>query len=110
TFENGKPIDAQAILKSFQWYWDRGAVGKGQMEVDGIASRDALTAPDERTLVMNLEFPAPWGAIANFIHLLAVIDVDEVMKHATPEDPFGEKWLERNTVASGPYRIEQWRS
>jgi peptide/nickel transport system substrate-binding protein len=107
TFESGKKIDAAAIVKSFQWYLDRAEVGGSQAKVDGLVSRDDITA-DGNQVTMKLKFPAPWGASANYISLLAVVDADEIMTHATPEDKFGARWMERNTTASGPYKLEKW--
>jgi peptide/nickel transport system substrate-binding protein len=107
TFESGKKIDAAAIVKSFQWYLDRAEVGGSQAKVDGLVSRDDISASGNQ-VTMKLKFPAPWGASANYISLLAIVDADEVMKHATPEDKFGARWMERNTTASGPYKLEKW--
>lgn len=109
TFASGKKIDAAAIAKSFHWYLDRDGVGGGQAKVDGLASRDAVKA-DGNTLILQLKDPAPWGTIANYISLLAVVDADEIMSHATPDDKFGEKWMERNATPSGPYTVEKWVS
>ncbi len=109
TFEGGKKIDADAIVKSFQWYLDRNQVGGGQAKVDGLTSRDSVVAKDN-TVIMTLKDTVPWGIIANYISLLAIVDADEIMKHATPEDKFGEKWLERNATPSGAYKVEKWTS
>ena len=107
TFGSGNPMDAEAIGKSFKWYLDRNEVGGGQAKVDGLADSSAITV-DGNKLIMQLIDTVPWGASANFITLLAVVDVVEIMSHATPEDPFGVKWLERNATPSGPYKIEAW--
>src|SRR5258708_5873167 len=107
TFEGGKKIDAAAVVKSFQWYLDRAEVGGSQAKVDGLVSRDDITANGNQ-VIMKLKFPAPWGASANYISLLAIVDADEVMKHATPDDKFGARWMERNTTASGPYKLEKY--
>ncbi|MGI9148723.1 MAG: ABC transporter substrate-binding protein [Chloroflexota bacterium] len=107
TFESGKKIDAAAIVKSFQWYLDRAEVGGSQAKADGLVSRDDISVNGNQ-VIMKLKFPAPWGASANYISLLAVVDADEVMSHATADDKFGAKWMERNTTASGPYKLEKW--
>ncbi len=108
TFSNGKKIDAYACEKCFRWYFKRDSIGAAQMKVDGITRLEDVYAVDARTLVHQLTYPAPWGAIANYIQLLSIVDVDEIMKHATESDPYGVKWLERETVCSGPYKIEKW--
>jgi peptide/nickel transport system substrate-binding protein len=72
-----------------------------------LVSRDDVVAKDN-TVVFNLKFPAPWGAIANYISLLAIVDADEVMTHATADDKFGAKWMERNPTPSGAYKLDKW--
>jgi len=106
-FGSGNPLNAEAIAKSFQWYLDRNEVGGGQAKVDGLADSSSVTF-EGNTVTMQLVDTVPWGASANYITLLAVVDVDEIMSHATPEDPFGVTWLERNATPSGPYQIENW--
>jgi ABC-type transport system substrate-binding protein len=32
----------------------------------------------------------------------------EILKHATPDDPTGLKWLETKTIESGPFVIDNW--
>lgn len=107
TYGSGNPISAEAIAKSFKWYLERNEVGGGQAKVDGLAGPDSVTFEGNK-VIMQLVDTVPWGANANYITLLAVVDVDEIMSHATPEDPYGVKWLERNATPSGPYQIEAW--
>ncbi len=38
-----------------------------------------------------------------------MVHAREILKHATPEDPTGLKWLETKTVESGPFIIENWQ-
>lgn len=110
TFTNGKKIDAQAVVKSFRWYLNRNEVGGGQAKVDGLAAPDSVAASDAKTVVMTLKEPAPWGAIANYISLLSIVDADEILSHATADDKYGARWLERNATPSGAYRMEKWTS
>jgi|GEM_PF-5902278 len=109
TFDGGKKIDAQAVVKSFQWYLDRNEVGGGQAKVDGLVSRDNIVAKDN-TVTMTLVDTVPWGVLANYISLLSIVDADEIVKHATADDKFGAKWMEKNATPSGPYKVEKWVS
>lgn len=106
-FGSGNPISAEAIAKSFKWYLDRNEVGGGQAKVDGLADATSVTFEGNK-VIMTLVDTVPWGASANYITLLAVVDADEIMSHATTEDPFGVAWLERNATPSGPYKIDSW--
>lgn len=106
-FGSGNPLNAEAIAKSFKWYLDRNEVGGGQAKVDGLDNADSVTFDGDK-VIMTLIDTVPWGASANYITLLAVVDADEIMSNATTEDPFGVAWLERNATPSGPYKVESW--
>lgn len=106
-FGSGNPIDAEAVVKSFRWYLERNEVGGSQAKVDGLMSPDKVYAEGNK-VIMELVDTVPWGASANYITLLAVVDVDEIMSHATDADPYGVAWLERNATPSGPYQMESW--
>ena len=107
TFGSGNPINAEAIAASFKWYLKRKEVGGGQAKVDGLAGPDSVTT-DGNKVIMQLVDTVPWGASANYITLLAVVEVAEIMKHAGTDDPYGVKWLEHNATPSGPYKVETW--
>lgn len=107
TYASGRPLNAESIAKSFKWYLDRAEVGGGQAHVDGLKDSSTVTYEGNK-VTMQLVDTVPWGASANYITLLAVVDADDVMSHATPDDPFGVKWMERNSTPSGPYKIESW--
>ncbi|MDB5540807.1 MAG: peptide transporter substrate-binding protein, partial [Devosia sp.] len=106
-FGSGNPITAEAIAKSFKWYLDRNEVGGGQAKVDGLTDAASVSFEGNK-VTMTLVDTVPWGASANYITLLAVVDADEIMSHATAADPFGVAWLERNATPSGPYKIDSW--
>jgi peptide/nickel transport system substrate-binding protein len=105
-FEGGAPITADTVVKSFQWFWDNGGAGKGQLVSNGVTSRDDFKV-DGKNVVLTLRSSVPWGGYAKFVDLTSIIDVDEIMKHATAEDPYGTRWLENNVIPSGPYKIER---
>lgn len=109
TFENGRVIDAKAWEQTFHWHFDRKGVGFAQAQVNGtLQSKDDVYAEGNDILVMKFAEPNPWMISSFYILNQSVVDVEEIMKHATDADPYGERWLEQNTVASGPYRLEKW--
>ena len=62
------------------------------------------------TLRLHLDRPVAWGVISNaLLSGGSVVHAREILKHATPEDPTGLKWLETKTVESGPFVIETWQ-
>ncbi len=105
-FEGGKKITADTVAKSFQWFWDTGGAARGQLFSNGVASRDAFVAEGNKVTV-TLRDSVPWGGWAKFVDLTSVIDVDEIMSHATADDKLGTAWLENNVIPSGPYKIER---
>lgn len=108
TFENGRPIDAKAWEKTFHWHFDRKGVGFAQAQVNGTLKAKEDIYAEGDTLVMKFDAPTPWQVTSFYILNQAVVDVDEIMSHATEDDPYGERWCETNSVASGPYRLERW--
>lgn len=111
TFENGRVINAKAWEQTFHWHFDRKGVGLAQAQVNGtLRAKEDIYAEGDDVLVMNFADPNPWQISAFYILNQSVVDVEEIMKHATTDDPYGERWCEKNTVASGPYKLEKWVS
>ncbi|MBI3078615.1 MAG: ABC transporter substrate-binding protein [Deltaproteobacteria bacterium] len=108
-FANGDRIDAQAVKAAYDWYFDLNGAGAGQLKVNGIPGKEHVVVVDERTLRLKLDRPVAWNVIGHAIILVAIVHAKEIRRHATPGDPHGAKWLETNTVSSGPYMIEEWR-
>ncbi len=99
-FANGDPINAQALKESYAWFL--GARGSGQLKVNGVPSADHIEVVDEVTVRLRLDRPVAWGLIGNaLLSSSGIIHANEVMKHATADDPYGTKWLETKTVESG---------
>jgi peptide/nickel transport system substrate-binding protein len=107
-FANGDPINAQTLKDSYAWLL--GAKGSGQLRVNGVPSADRIEVVDDLMVRLHLDRPVAWGLIGNaLLSSSSIIHAKEVLKHATPEDPFGAKWLETKTVESGPFVIETWQ-
>jgi peptide/nickel transport system substrate-binding protein len=49
--------------------------------------------------------PSPMALDVMALSNNALLDPDEVKKHATKEDPWATEWLKRNTAGLGPYRL-----
>ena len=107
-FANGDPINAEALKESYAWFL--GAKGSGQLRVNGLPSADRIEVVDEVTVRLHLDRPVAWGLIGNaLLSSSSIVHAKEIMKHATPDDPYGTKWLETKTVESGPFVIENWQ-
>jgi peptide/nickel transport system substrate-binding protein len=65
---------------------------------------------DDVTVRLHLDRPVAWGLIGNaLLSSSSIVHAKEIMKHATPDDPYGTKWLETKTIESGPFIIETWQ-
>src|SRR5713101_7821260 len=107
-FANGDPINAQALKDSYAWFL--GAKGSGQLRVNGLPSADRVEVVDEVTVRLHLDRPVAWGLIGNaLLSSSSIIHAQEIMKHASADDPYGTKWLETKTVESGAFVIETWQ-
>jgi oligopeptide transport system substrate-binding protein len=63
-----------------------------------------VSAPDDKTLVIELEYPAPY-----LPSLLTHQTTAPVPSHVVEE--FGNGWIQpENIVVNGPYVLEEWRS
>jgi peptide/nickel transport system substrate-binding protein len=109
-FANGDPIDAQALKASYAMHITNAGSGASQLKVSGIPSADRIEVVDELTLRLHLDRPVAWGVISHaLLNGGSVVHAKEILKHATPDDPTGLKWLETRTVESGPFVIETWQ-
>src|SRR6266567_3622778 len=107
-FANGDPINAQALKESYAWFL--GAKGSGQLRVNGLPSDDRIEVVDDATVRLHLDRPVAWGLIGNaLLSSSCIVHAQEIMKHATADDPYGTKWLETKTIESGPFIIETWQ-
>src|SRR5207244_8369404 len=104
-FANSDPINAQALEDSYAWFL--AARGSGQLRVNGLPSADHIEVVDDVTVRLNLDRPVAWGLIGNaLLSSSSIVHAQEIMQHATADDPYGTKWLETKTIESGPFVIE----
>lgn len=109
TYHDGAPVKAD----DFVWLWDRytkqgertgtpwlcGPVfdGSGSLKVESV------TAPDEKTLVFQIEEPNPLFLVRladQICHIFAI----------SPANVDGEgNWIEGSAIGSGPFKMKEWR-
>ena len=107
-FANGDPLNAQALKESYAWFLD--TRGSGQLRVNGLPTADRIEVVDDVTVRLHLDRPVAWGLIGNaLLSSSSIVHAREIRKHATADDPYGIKWLETKTVASGAFMIENWQ-
>jgi len=109
-FANGDPIDAQALKASYAMHIANRGAGATQLKVSGLPSADRIEVVDDVTVRLHLDRPVAWGVINHaLLNGGSVVHAQEILRHATPDDPTGLKWLETRTVESGPFVIENWQ-
>jgi ABC-type transport system substrate-binding protein len=106
-FANGDRIDAQALKDSYAMHITNRGSGASQLKVSGLPSADRTEDIDDVRLRLSLDRPVAWGVSSHSLHNGgSVVHAKEILKHATPDDPTGLKWLETKTVESGPLMID----
>lgn len=103
-FSNGSKLTSSDVLFSWRRYMDPATSWRCLSEVDGrgIMKVVAVEAPDEKTVVFNLEAPS-----ALFLTTLARPDCGQTgIYHESSLGPDG-KWKE--PVATGPLKVVEWK-
>jgi peptide/nickel transport system substrate-binding protein len=108
-FANGDPLHAPALKEAYAWLFANGGSGGNQLKVNGVPNAEHIEAVDDVTLRLHLDRPVAWGLYGNALLGTSIVHAKEIMKHATADDPYGLKWLETKTIASGPFVIETWQ-
>jgi peptide/nickel transport system substrate-binding protein len=106
-FASGDPIDAQALKDSYAWFL--ATRGSGQLRVNGVPSADRIEVVADVTVRLHPDRPVAWGLIGNALLSSSIVHAQQILKHATPDDPYGLKWLETKTVESGAFVIDTWQ-
>jgi peptide/nickel transport system substrate-binding protein len=108
-FQDGSPLDAEAVRASFERLL---SLGLGPANVIGrfVADPRQITAPDARTVVFDLGRPRPLfeAAIAS-TYGPEIVNVAALRAHDAGGD-WGRAWAQTNAVGtgSGPYRIVEY--
>lgn len=110
TFSDGTPVTAEDVRFSLERAIE-GKLGWGttQLATGNISSVDQLEAVDERTF--RVTYPDGMGrySFRNFGTMsLTVMSKKYVLDHATPDDPYAGKHLQRQPMGSGPYTLQSW--
>ncbi|NIK57656.1 ABC transporter substrate-binding protein [Kribbella shirazensis] len=97
-FQNGSPVTADAVVKSFA-HIKASSSASFLYKMAGIAK---VTKVDEHTVKIDLTAPNHLFLQILPMYSFSIIDMDTVAKNG------GAKWLATNTAGSGPYSITKW--
>ncbi|WP_121062674.1 ABC transporter substrate-binding protein [Chachezhania antarctica] len=109
TYHNGKPVKAEDMV----WLWDRlmargettGTPWLCQPVFDGSGSLKVndVSAPDDRTLVFELEDPSP-------LFLERMADVICHIYGVSPDNVDADgNWIEGSAIGTGPFKLKEWK-
>jgi peptide/nickel transport system substrate-binding protein len=109
-YPTGNPLTAE----DFRWSVERClALAGSDFRNGGIYNASQVVVVDDHTVTINFTdvsgTPAP--ATPTLLATMrmpcsGVVDSVEAKKHATPGDPYAEKWLVSNVAGTGPYYVK----
>lgn len=107
-FADGTPITADDVA----WSLQRSIEGPGYLAAflpfGGVGSADAISAPDDGTVVIDADFASP------LLHKMLAMQPTGVLSQATGEanatddDPWAGEWFRENANSSGPYVVASY--
>lgn len=71
--------------------------------------KDTVTIVNSKTVQLHVEKPTALD-VANLTMFFSMIyDAAEAQKHATPKDPWAQKWLSTHTDSFGPWEVSSFK-
>lgn len=107
-FADGTPLTAQDVV----WSYQRSLLGPGYVKAllpfAGVPDADAVTAPDDSTVVVTSTFASPLLAKMEAMQPLGVFSQATGEANATDDDPWAGAWFRENANSSGPYTVASY--
>jgi len=103
--KTGNPMTADDII----WWYE-----KGKTTNSGIQWNIKTSNMTNMTKIGDYDVLVEFGKPIFLFFMLGrdqcwgVVDSVEVMKHATADDPWGNKWLSKNSAGAGEFIVESW--
>jgi peptide/nickel transport system substrate-binding protein len=111
-FQNGDPIDANAVKYTYDRVFDQKGVTASLIAMAGVKGKDSITTAGGDTVKFDLSKANTLllGNMAQFGN--SILDPKVVDQHKTKADPFAHDWLSTNVggTAQGPYQLQSWNS
>jgi peptide/nickel transport system substrate-binding protein len=111
-FQNGDPLDAQAVKYTYDRLFDQKGVTAALIGMAGVKDKASITAEGADTVKFqmtkaNTLLLGNMGQFGN-----SILDPKVVEQHKTGSDPFAHDWLSTNVggTAQGPYQLQSWTS
>lgn len=107
-FADGTPLTAQDVV----WSYQRSLLGPGYVKAllpfAGVPDADAVTAPDDSTVVVTSTFASPLLTKMEAMQPLGVFSQATGEANATDDDPWAGAWFRENANSSGPYTVASY--
>ncbi len=103
----GNELDADDVLYTWERHIAVQAMGLVNTGLWGMKSMDQMQKIDQYTFKIMIPEPRPFVLQDLAIGHLAILDSDEVKKHATNDDPWAEDWVANHDSGFGPYWLEE---
>jgi peptide/nickel transport system substrate-binding protein len=78
------------------------------MGIGGYDMENTIEVVDDRTFRLNIERPNAVSLSVLSTFFMTIYDTEEVLQHATDDDPFAYEWLSENTATFGPYHLNSF--
>ena len=104
-FQNGDPVDAEAVRYSFE----RNLKLKKAISwmLQGVLDPEAITVVDPTTVRMTLKQPN--ASFIGFIPWWMIVNPKQVKANEVDGD-WGQKWMMANAAGSGPFKVKQFEA
>lgn len=103
-FQNGDPVDAEAVKYSFTRAL---AINKAvAWMLSGTLKPENIAVVDATTVTFSFDVPSP--TFVGYLPLWMIVNPKEIEAHVTDADN-GQTWMMTNTAGSGPFRVKQFQ-
>jgi len=100
----GNELTADDVVWSWNKSFDQKRTGNFIANVSSVESVEEVSTYE---VAFNLSAPSSIFLKALTLYVPGIYDTDELLQHATEEDPWGLEWLQENTAGFGAYHLEQ---
>jgi peptide/nickel transport system substrate-binding protein len=102
-FQNGDPVDAEAVRFSFARALKINKAVAWQLR--DVLDEEGISVVDPLTVRFTLKFSYP--SFIGFVPWWFVVNPKQVVARQEDGD-LGQKWMTQNAAGSGPFRIRRW--
>ncbi len=109
TFSDGTPLNAQDVLATWQrGVSDTSVYSKLVFNLMTVMTPDQITAPDDYTVVVQLQKPTPFALKMIGTNVLNIMSAEAIEEHKTPDDPTAHNYFKTNPLGSTAYVLAKW--